>query len=353
MNSTTSPEKVLTEAYVADVKRRLEMHPIEFEERIPTLGKPLIIESACPGWQSTHWGPPEFYPVKPPGYKPGGIRYAAIPVSIEDQVKTDVEAIRAGAACLHHHPRDPETGISATMTPKHHPVLAEVYGQVFKQVDAITLEHTWFRQPDGSFDYIPDTQKLLELGKGNRYCQGAVTMWPPNHSYPRNYARVVQEGVKFMEANHVKPIHKLRCGYSVREMVRLLLDTGIMTHKPYVLVHDMGHPYGWPLDMDPWMPIDLVASIMQTKQRIPDSIIGVYSGGRNWLPITITAILMGVDIVRTGIEDTYWMYPHKDDVIQSNQEAVKKIVGFCNFIGRPIATVEQARQIMGIKLTSR
>ena len=68
--------------------------------------------------------------------------------------------------------------------------------------------------------------------------------------------------------------------------------------------------------------------------------------------ITMTAILAGVDFVRVGIEDVYWMYPHRDEVIQSNMACVEKIVDFCSLIGRRIVGVEEARKILGIKLTS-
>jgi uncharacterized protein (DUF849 family) len=113
----------------------------------------------------------------------------------------------------------------------------------------------------------------------------------------------------------------------------------------------MGHPFGWPLDSDPWMPMEMIVNLEETKQRFPEALIGVASGGRNWLPITIMAILTGVDYVRIGIEDYYWMYPHRDEVIQENMDVVNKIVDFCDIIGREIATPEQARNILGIELT--
>ncbi len=69
------------------------------------------------------------------------------------------------------------------------------------------------------------------------------------------------------------------------------------------------------------------------------------------MPITMTAILAGVDFVRVGIEDIYWMYPHQDEVIQNNLDAVRKITDFCKLIGRRIAGVDEARKIMGIKKT--
>lgn len=339
--------KLWGETVEEQAARILEAHPIEFEERISTLDRPLIIENAFPGWQPRYWAPAKVYPFLPPGHKEGGVRYDAVRFSIQEQVAGHIEAIKAGAAAVHLHPRDPKDG-SPMGAPKN---VAEIYDLVLKEVDAITLQHTW-KVRDGLFDYVADGIEMLKLGKGNRYCQGAVVLWPPADTYPSNYTAEVQRGVKFMLENNIKPIHKLRSSYSVRKMKRLLMDTGVETQSPYVLVHDMGHPFGWPMDKDPWMPIDLIASIRQTKERIPDSIIGVYSGGRNWLPITITAILAGVDLIRVGIEDCYWMYPHKEEVIQRNIDAVNKVTEFARIIGREIATVDQARTIMGIKRTS-
>lgn len=345
----------LSQDHLSDIMKRFKMHPVEIEEKISTLDRPVIIESACPGWQPKYWGPKELYhPYQPSTFtKEGDVRFPAIPVSIEEQVAVDVEAVRAGAAALHHHPRDPETGIAIETTRKGMEIKTQVFDGVFKQVDAIALEHTWIFESDRlNIDYISDTREFLErAGGSNRYCQGALVLWPPAKSYPPKYEESVQAGVKFMEENNVKPINKLRSSMNTREMKRVLIDTGVITQKPYVLVHDMGHPMGWPMDIDPWMPIDLIASIMQTKERIPDSVIGVYAGGRNWLPITITAILAGVDLVRAGIEDCYWMYPHKDEIMKTNTESVQKVVEFCSIIGRRIATAQEAREILGIKLT--
>lgn len=327
------------------------MMPIELEPRINTLDKPLIIESACPGWQPKYWGPPDMYPSRPPGYQEGGVRFAAVPTTIEEQAQADIDAIKAGAAALHHHPRDPQTGVR-DMTDKESELKARIYELVFQQIDAVMIEHTWRYTLDGSLDYIKKLEELLSLGKGNRYCQAALVMWPPAKSYPPRYEESVQEGVRFMERNRVKCINKVRSAFNVKELKRVLLDTGVMTQEPFIIAHDMGHPFGWPMDIDPWMPIDLVSSLMQTKARIPNCITAVETGGRNWLPITLSAVLAGVDLVRVGIEDCYFMYPHKDEIIQSNADAIRKIMDFARVIGRQVATPEQARKIMGIELTS-
>lgn len=326
-----------------------EKIPIELAEQIKTLKKPLIIENACPGWQPKHWGPPSVYPhKKPKGYKKGGVRYPAVPVSIEDQAQANIEAIKAGAAALHIHPRDPEDGF-ATNDPK---ILKKVYDKIFEEVDAISIQHTWIITERGPIDYVSGMKELLKMGQGNKYCQGVVVLWPPGDTYPPEYARSAHEAVEFMEAKDIKPVHKLRSSYNARKMSRVLIDTGVITQKPYVLVHDMGHPRGWPMDMDDWM-LDLVVSTRQTMQRMPKAVYGVFSGGRNWLPVTLAAILAGIDFVRVGIEDCYWMYPHKDELIQQNIDTVKKIVDFCQIIGREVADVKKARKILGIKRTAK
>lgn len=332
------------------LSRAVKKLPIELEERIRTLEKPLIIECACPGWQPKMWPPLEAYGGrKPPGYEPGGVRYPAVPCTIEQQVREIVEAVRLGCSVAHIHPRDPE---DHCLSSKRLDLLTEVYDRIFAEVDCISIQHTWFITEEGKIDYITEAEACLEVGSGNRYCQGAVVLWPPANSYPRDYVSSVQEAVRFMEKNHIKPVHKLRGSYHVRELKRVLIDTKVIKGEPLILVHDMGHPFGWPMDLDPWMPIELVACVEQTKQRIPNSVIGVFSGGRNWLPITMTAILAGVDFVRVGIEDTYWMYPHLDEVIQRNIDCVQKIIDFCRLIGRKVASVDEARRIMGIVRTS-
>ena len=327
-------------------------HPIELEEKIHTYDKPLIIECACPGWQPRHWGPPRAYPSKkPPGYIEGGIRYPAVPCSVEDQANTIIEAVKAGCAAVHIHPRDPNDCISS-----HDPeLLKSVYDKIFEEVDAISLQHTWYRDEDREVHYTGKlADDLIRLGDGgNRYCQGALILWPPRDAYPPNYTRYAQEGAKFMEANDIKPILEIRNTYSARQLKRDLVDTGVLTKKPFLLIHAMGHPFGWPLDLGRWMPIEMISGIGQTEERLGnDHVVGVFSGGRNWIPITMTAILAGVDIVRVGIEDAYWMYPHKDEVIQKNIDCVNKIVDFCRLIGREIADIKTARKILGITRTS-
>ena len=107
-------------------------------------------------------------------------------------------------------------------------------------------------------------------------------------------------------------------------------------------------------NQDPWSYLQLIANMNIVKANIPESIVGLYPGGRNWLPMVTMGIMAGVDIVRVGIEDCYWLYPHKDEIIKKNSDVVKMTVDIATTLGRRVVTnAEEARKIMGIELTSK
>ena len=85
----------------------------------------------------------------------------------------------------------------------------------------------------------------------------------------------------------------------------------------------------------------------------PGSVTGVCAGGRNWLPFTTLAIMLGFDMVRVGMEDSVYLYPHREDKIKTSADVVRKVVNIANELGRELATPAVARQIMGLRIPSR
>lgn len=211
---------------------RVQAHfPVDKEEKILTMDRPVIIESACPGWQV------------------GGNRFPAVPISIKDQVRETVDSIRAGAVAIHMHPRDPKTG-NAQANPK---LLAQILGAVFEEVgDFVTLSHTWAAHQ--LVDYVVETSELLELGQGNRYCQGSVVLRAGHLSATGTFhpAANVKEGVKYLEDNHIKPIFQLYDTYVMWDFKHKLLDEGIARTRPYIFNLHMGKHHSHTIHKDPW-----------------------------------------------------------------------------------------------------
>jgi uncharacterized protein (DUF849 family) len=84
----------------------------------------------------------------------------------------------------------------------------------------------------------------------------------------------------------------------------------------------------------------------------PESIVGVYPGGRNWLPILTLGLLLGAQLVRVGIEDCYWVYPHRNEIIRKNSDVVEMAVQIATLLGRRVVRdADEARSILGIVRT--
>ena len=313
-----------------------DMFPVEMEPKIPTMDKPLIIESACPGFQI------------------GGERFPAVPITIKDQVRAQVESLKAGAVIAHVHARDPKTG-EAQM---NHKLLAQVLDGIFSEVgDAITFTHSWYPVPNGEVDCIIGTQELLELGKGNKYVQGSLLV-PVGYRVREQNSYVgvkgTVEGIKWLEAHKVKPVYQLIDTFSHLGFKRYIFDQGIARMEPPIMNIQIGKHEAAAINQDPWSYLQLITSMNMIKQNLPSSLIGIYPGGRNWLPMVVMGILLGADLIRVGIEDCYWMYPHRDEIIRENSDVVKMTVEIANLLGRRVVTdVAEARKILGIELTSK
>ncbi|OFZ97636.1 MAG: hypothetical protein A3H35_06880 [Betaproteobacteria bacterium RIFCSPLOWO2_02_FULL_62_17] len=311
--------------------------PVDGEPPINTMDRPLIIESACPGFQKA------------------GARYPAIPISLEDQIKAQVDSIKAGAIIAHVHPRDPRSG-EAQM---NHRLLAEVLDGIFEGAgDFVTYTHSWTPVPDVPGEGISGTEELLELGNGNKYCQASLLV-PISHSTTGTgrpslvTEQATIDAIKWMNAHDVKPVYQLFDTYTHLDFKRRIFDKGLDQSQPYIMNIQLGKHDATATSQDPWSHMQIITSVNMVRQSIPGCIVGVYPGGRNWLPMANMGILLGADVIRVGIEDCYWMYPHRNDIIQSNAEVVKMFVDMARMLGRRVVTdADEARKILGIKLTS-
>ncbi len=52
---------------------------------------------------------------------------------------------------------------------------------------------------------------------------------------------------------------------------------------------------------DPMSHLSLISSIELVRKFMPDCTIGLHAGGRNWLPMTVMGIMLGVGLVRIGV----------------------------------------------------
>lgn len=316
------------------------------EPKIPTMGKKLIIEASSPG----HY----------PGllWERVGVKNMP-PCSLEEQAEEIVACVKAGAAAIHTHPRDasaPRRSLAPVARGKRAQLLAELLDKVYEEVDMVPLNHAWHPknwEDLADADFIEPTQELLELGKGNKYIQGNVVPTWVNPRARRGLlsswfsADAVKEGVLYLEKNDVKPLIALHLDHFTW-FKENILDPGLLKTRPHFNLQEGKHGVNRSF-ADPAAHLNLIASIEMVKKAVPDCTLGIHAGGRNWFPMTVLAIMLGVDLVRVGIEDQLWACPHKDEFIRRPLQSVHKVAAIAEALGRDIATPNETRAILGIK----
>ena len=325
----------------------VEEMPILKEPIIPTMDKKVIIEAAITGWQPSQWWRERGVPDLPPGSRGGD-------TCVQEQIDAIVECVQAGASCIHMHPRHPDDG-----KPRMHDadLTAAINDPAFEQVDFITTSHSFnydFRKSI-AIDYVTGARDYLEKGKGNRHVQASLiaTLACYTEDHPVATDETNVEGTKFYEANDIKPLFSVE-PYYFSQFKRTVLDTGAANWKPYFIAIQLGKHRDDLQFNDPWSYMNAISSMGLVRSVINDEdmVLGVHPGGRNWLPVSVVGLLFGAQYIRVGIEDIFYLYPHKDDIPNKTSQTVKMIVDLCKVLGRDVATVDEARQILGIKRTS-
>ena len=82
------------------------------------------------------------------------------------------------------------------------------------------------------------------------------------------------------------------------------------------------------------------------KQAVPNnSMLGIIATGTQQWPVISQALVHGFNI-RVGMEDN--VYLGKGKKADSNAQLVEKAVKMAEMVGRPLATCEQARKMLGL-----
>ncbi len=304
---------------------------VAHQEKNLTMDKPLMI-SVCPTGAlfSRKQNPNQPY----------------TPKEIADDT---IKAYQAGASVAHLHSRTEDGMFGAP-----HKVLKEIIERILDKCPDMII------QPSSTESYVPGTtnysyesvKPLVEFFDNHKYMESTIFV---TNSYAAEdmsgtiHLNVATEEnsvktIEYLQKNNIKPVfmnHNMEAIHNIKEW---LIKPGIL-EKPYIMsmgpgMHNTGDTYP-----DPWG----MMYIINMMQMMPEgSLISLSVGGRNWLPLSTLGIILGVQDIRVGMEDHLWMYPHKDDLIQSSADSTRKIANIAKELGREIATPDQARELMGI-----
>jgi 3-keto-5-aminohexanoate cleavage enzyme len=253
----------------------------------------------------------------------------AVPISIAEQIESTQAAFEAGASIAHCHVRD-DAGMP-TSDPDRFASLKEGLEQhcpgMIVQLSTGGRSGAG-RERGGMLSLRPDMASM-SVGSTNfptRVYENAPDLIDWLASEMRTYA--VKPEIEAFDLSHI-----LRA----KEMA----DKGEIEGTPYVQFV-MGVKNAMPVDRD------VFDYYIKTVHRLfgPDTPWCAAGIGRHQLALNEWAISSGGH-VRTGLEDNVRL--DRDRLAPSNAALVELAVGLCEKYERPIATWQQARQILGLR----
>lgn len=250
-----------------------------------------------------------------------------LPTTPKEIAESIYESWKAGAAIAHIHVRDDE-GIP-TLDPAK-------YIEVVKRLEEMNCDIIInFTTAGGELKDVTKRFPIVELQPEiASYDAGSFNIGP--NVFIHTPAMLEQLAEKMLE-NNVKPEIEVFDVGMIHNALRVA-KKGLIK-PPFFFQFVLGAQGGIPATPE---------NLMFMKNNIPEgSIWSAIGASKDQLMINTMTILLGGH-VRVGMEDA--VYYRKGELATSNAQFVKRIVELAKTLGREVATPDEAREIIGLKV---
>jgi len=267
-----------------------------------------------------------------------------LPITPKQIADSAVEAAAAGAAVVHLHVRDPETGMPSMDLGLY----KEVVNRIRDINNNVILNLTCGPGASGSGDIVfghngskfysaqERTQHIVELQP--ELCSLDLnTMNRGPNKITVNSIKTIREMANIMKQSGVKP--ELECFDSGDlRIASMLINDGTVDSVPLIQIAT-GIRWGWDSTVH---TLDYAKQIMPTP-----AIWSAFGIGLMQMPFVALSYLNGGH-VRVGLEDNIFI--RSGELAQSNAQLVEKAARLIDDLGGYLATPNEARQLMGLAI---
>ena len=273
-------------------------------------------------------------------------RSAEVPRSPEQIANSAIAAAKAGAAVVHCHVRDPETGV-ASRDPK---LYRELTDRIRDSKTDVVLNLT--AGMGGDMVFGPPSAPL-PLQDGTDMGSAESRMEPIAECLPE-ICTLDCGTMNFAEADYVmtntpgmlREMGGMMTALGVKAEIeafdtghlwfaKQLVKEGIL-ESPALIQLCMGIPWGAPNDLNTYMSM---------VNNIPsDWNWSSFSIGRDQMPYVAASVLAGGN-VRVGLEDNLWL---EKGVLATNESLVKKAATIIEAMGSTLMNPQQVRDQLGL-----
>ncbi len=273
--------------------------------------QPLILTTALTGAETTRAAQPN------------------LPITPDEQAQTAIECFKAGSRVMHLHVREDDGSPSQRL---------ERFEESITKIRAAVPEII-IQMSTGGAVGVPFEQRMAPLKlRPDMATLNAGTLNFGDEVFINSPKDIERLAAYFNEVGVAPEIEVYESG--MIDIVAKLVKKGLITHKPLHVQFVLGVPGGMS-----GKPKNLLYMAEHLQEEIPDATWGVAGIGRWQLPCAMQAIVMGGH-VRVGFEDN--VFYHKGVLAESNAQLIARVARLAEEFGRPLATPEQAREILGL-----
>jgi uncharacterized protein (DUF849 family) len=272
-----------------------------------------------------------------------------VPITPEQIAAAAVEAAQAGAAVVHIHVRDPETGKGSRDPALYREVVHRIRGADVDVVLNLTAGMGGDLVLGGAESPLPPNEAGTDMaGAAERLAHveelrpeictldcGTMNFAAGGDYVMVNTPAVVREMARLVRELGVRPeLEVFDTGHLT--FVHELIRDGLI-EEPFLIQLCSGIPYGAPDDL---------ATVLSMVHRLPPgTIFSAFSIGRMQLPFVALAPLLGAN-VRVGLEDNIYL---SQGVLASNGDLVERAVSILEAMNVRVLGPDAVRERLSLR----
>lgn len=249
----------------------------------------------------------------------------------EEIAQEAIESAEAGACAVHIHVRN-AAGIPVGKLDYYRQTIGTIRDRLNESVviDGCTVFKTIHKAKE-----VID-EELFETSPVNTtacFIGNSILALPP--AYQQAHARLLQEV-------GIKPQIAVYTNGDVDTARRYLIEPGLV-EPPFYWIVVPAMPGCVPAPNPSSMVENLTPLLRHIREVTPESVIEVCAAGRAASYTAALALVLGVECIRVGKEDTIYRWPHRPDLVEQNAQAVRDARAMAEAMGRTVATANDLR----------
>jgi 3-keto-5-aminohexanoate cleavage enzyme len=259
------------------------------------------------------------------------------PITTAEILDSARKCAAAGASSIHLHVRD-DRGYNVLSPEK----FMEVVYPLREEFPGISIDGCYVCALEGEWEQM---KRALDEGVLDAVPINTTAVFQGDALFAKPIPMMLEKTRLILEAN-AKPIVAVYTDADVMNAQRYLFRSGMLgPGQAWCVLPAL--PGCSPMENPTQMVNGLLRLVGLIDDVDPDAVILVCAAGRASSYLVTVAAALGLHI-RVGMEDTVWRWPHRQDKLESNLQALEGGKQLAQVLGRDVATFAEYRQLVGL-----